>query len=270
MELRNKTAVLTGASGGIGSAIAERLAGAGARLILVGRNREGLQRQAERLSRRHGLPADRKPLPLDADIGTPEGRQSMAETCRREGIDILINNAGSQLFGLFVDQDEADIAALLALNLVAPLLLTRKLLPLLEARSEAAIVNIGSTFGSIGHPAFATYCASKAGLGGFSEALRRELAGGPVRVHHLAPRATRTALNDDRVSALNEALGNGVDEPSTVADALLELLASPRGRTRHLGWPESLFVRINKLFPAIVDRALGRQLALIRRHARDH
>jgi len=267
MELRDKTIVLTGASGGIGSAIAEGLAGAGARLILVGRNRAGLEHQAETLSRRHGLPAGGQHLPVDADIGTPEGRQAVAETCRREGIDILVNNAGSQLFGLFAEQDEAAIAALLAVNLVAPLLLTRQLLPLLEARGEAAIVNIGSTFGSIGHPGFAAYCASKAGLAGFSEALRRELADGPVRVHHLAPRATRTALNSDRVTALNDALGNGVDEPSVVAAALLDLLAAPRGLSRHLGWPERLFVRLNSLFPAIVDRALGRQLALIRHHA---
>ena len=96
------------------------------------------------------------------------------------------------------------------------MLLCQGLLPLLRNRPEAAIVNIGSTFGSIGHPGFATYCASKFGLRGFTETLRRELADTEVQVYYVAPRATRTDMNSAAVVQLNEELGNAMDPPDVV------------------------------------------------------
>ena len=128
------------------------------------------------------------------------------------------------------------------------------------------IVNIGSIFGSIGHPGFAAYCASKFGLKGFTEALQRELHGSSIRVLYLAPRATHTDLNSMAVTALNEALGNNVDSPEQVAKALMDILASKR-RQQYLGWPENLFVRLNGLFPGLVHNALVRKLHIIRHHA---
>ena len=128
-------------------------------------------------------------------------------------------------------------------------------------------VNIGSTFGSIGHPAFVAYSASKFGLRGFSEALRRELNGSTVKIHYLAPRATHTALNDDQVVAMNESLGNAMDDPCLVADELVRLLGEKHDKNRFLGWPEKLFVRINSLLPQLVDRALAKQLKTIRHYA---
>jgi short-subunit dehydrogenase len=120
--------------------------------------------------------------------------------------------------------------------------------------------------GYLGYPGHAAYCASKFALRGFSEALRRELADGPVRVLYLAPRATRTAMNGAEVCALNAELGVAMDEPATVAR---ELVAALRGSSpeRLLGLPERLFARLNQLVPALVDRALRRQLPIIRRHA---
>lgn len=93
------------------------------------------------------------------------------------------------------------------------MLLTHALLPLLQRAPEAAVVNVGSAFGALGHPGFTAYCASKFGLRGFTEALARELADGKIRVLYLAPRVTATAMNDSRVEALNTALGHVVDPP---------------------------------------------------------
>jgi len=87
-----------------------------------------------------------------------------------------------------------------------------------------------------------------------------------VRVLHLAPRATRTAMNGARARALNAELGVAMDEPALVARELLELLRRPV-RERLLGMPEALFARLNQLLPGVVDRALRRQLPIIRRHA---
>jgi short-subunit dehydrogenase len=147
------------------------------------------------------------------------------------------------------------------------MLLTRRLLPLLQSRKAATIVNVGSIYGYLGYPGFASYSASKFALRGFSEALRRELADGPVRVVYFAPRATQTPLNSAALVALNEQLGTAMDPPAKVARALMRLLRRPR-RERLLGMPERLFARINQWSPGLVDAGLRRQLETIRTHAR--
>jgi short-subunit dehydrogenase len=125
-------------------------------------------------------------------------------------------------------------------------------------------VFVGSTFGSIGFPGYTAYCASKFGLRGFSEALRRELADTPVQVIYVAPRATATAMNPEAVNELNQALGNTMDPPEKVAGAILEAMQKDEKR-RFLGWPEKLFVVINGVLPRIVDKAMLKQLPVIRR-----
>jgi len=154
------------------------------------------------------------------------------------------------------------------INLVVPIQLCQSLLPLLEAQPEAAIVNIGSTFGSIGHPGFSTYCATKFGLRGFTESLRRELADTSVKVFYIAPRATKTDMNSKAVVELNRELGNAMDEPAIVVNEVIRLLKTRRAGDYFLGWPEKLFVRINGLLPRVVDNAIGKQLAAIKRLAR--
>lgn len=128
-------------------------------------------------------------------------------------------------------------------------------------------MNVGSILGYLGYPGCAAYSASKFALRGFTEALRRELADGPVRVAYFAPRATRTALNSDALCALNTELGVAMDPPDAVAAALVRLVRQP-ARERLLGMPEKLFARLNQLLPGLVDGSLRRQLPLIRRHAR--
>lgn len=134
------------------------------------------------------------------------------------------------------------------------------------ARGDGQIVNIGSTFGRLAFPGHSAYSAAKHGLRGWSEALRRELAGTGVAVTYVAPRATRTPLNDARVDALNAALKTRVDEPGAVAPRIVRAIARRRAEVQ-LGWPERLLVRLNALFPRLVDRGLAARLPLIRRHA---
>ena len=181
------------------------------------------------------------------------------------GINLLVNNAGISDFHAFASQSPEVIRNLLDTNLLAPMLLTRSLIPLLLAAPAAQIVNIGSVFGQIGFPGFAAYCAAKAGLAGFTQALRRELADSSVEVRHFAPRATRTAINSAAVNAMNSELGTAEDTPQQVAAALLRFLEG-RAWQRILGAKERFFVLLNKLLPALPDGAIRAQLPIIRKY----
>jgi short-subunit dehydrogenase len=253
--------VLTGAAGGIGSAVARQLAQSGAALLLTDLRQEPLDRLAAELAANGS-----EPRTLAADVTTDAGRAALAAAAREHRANVLINAAGINPFGLFAEQSAADIAKAMSINAVAPILLCQALLPVLRERARAHIINVGSTFGSIGFPGFAVYSASKFAVRGFSEALRRELADTEIRVHYVAPRATSTALATDRVRAMNAELGVGMDSPVVVAQAIETVLRDER-RELLLGTPERWFAKINALLPAAVDRSLRRQLAIIRRHA---
>jgi short-subunit dehydrogenase len=260
MNLTDARIVLTGAAGGIGSMTAGWLANAGAKLILTDLKQEPLDRLATQLGAGTALAA------IAADVANDGGRASLVSAARQHEANVLINLAGINPFGLFAEQSSREIAAALSINTVAPILLCHALLPVLCERPSAHIVNVGSTFGSIGFPGFAAYSASKFAVRGFSEALRRELADTSVRVHYVAPRATKTALATDRVRALNAELGVGMDSPQTVAAAIVSALRDERAEIV-LGAPERLFAKLNALVPSLVDRSLRRQLAAVRRYA---
>lgn len=251
--------VLTGATGGIGAAAARALDKAGARLLLTARSGIALERLRREL---------RNPEHADvvADIGTAGGRAHLLAAAERFGANVLVNNAGTAKLALLEQNSDADIADIANINLIAPMLLCRDFIPLLRRCNTAAIVNVGSILGSIGYAGSTAYCASKFGLRGFTEALRRELADSAVQVIYFAPRATATALNSSAMQALNSELGNAVDDPDAVAAKLVAALEQP-GRDHLLGWPEALFVRINALFPSVVGNALRRQLQTIRHYA---
>lgn len=252
-------AVLTGASGGIGAAIATELAPRCALLILVGRNRAALE----------ALQRDLKGCPVHlvcGDLSAPATLAAIEAAARGlGGIDLLINNAGVSDFHAFDSQPSDAIAAMLATNLLAPMLLTQRLIPLLRAAPAAQIVNVGSVFGSIGFPGFAAYCASKAGLKGFTQALRRELSDSTIAVRHFAPRATRTALNSVAVNAMNDELKTTQDSPRQVARALLRFLDGGAWQ-RTLGAKERFFALVNAMLPGLPDSAIRAQLPVIRKH----
>lgn len=258
MQLKNKKVLLTGASGGIGQAVAQELAKHGAKLILIGRDEEKLQQFKQSIEGDH--------YSIVADINLPEGREEIVLHCQKISPDILINAAGVMDFNLYEKQDENSIKQMISTNLLSPMLLCQRIIPILQQSQEAAIVNIGSIFGSIGHPGFTAYCASKFGLRGFTEALQRELADSSIKVFYLAPRATKTDFNPDTVTALNEALGNTTDSPKRVAQELINVL-SGRQIQRFMGWPEKLFVQINAIFPGVVHNALVKKLPIVKQFA---
>ena len=259
MQLNEKTILLTGATGGIGRLVATRLHAAGARLVLGCFMEDALRDLNEELGGTH--------VTACADLSTVGGRQTVVDACiEAGGIDAVINLAGILDFGLFEQQSEGLLEKMVAINLTAPILLTSALLPQLQSKSQSVILNVGSIFGSIGHPGFTAYCATKSGLMRFSEALGRELADGTVRVAYIAPRATNTGLNDERVNGMNKELGIKTDSPELVADEIVATLLSS-ANVRYLGWPEKLFVKLNALLPSVVGSALIKNLAIIKRYA---
>lgn len=260
MNLQDKTVLLTGASGGIGQALARLLASKGARLILVGRNEQAMALLKKNLSypERHQIAIMERYS--DAEI--------VALAARFNGetkLDILINNAGTSRFALFEQQSFDDIREQIRTNIEIPSLLTRAMLDKFNARG--IVLNIGSIFGEIGHPAWSVYSATKAATHRLSEALGRELTDYGINVLYAAPRATETTLNSDDVYALNRKLGNSSDSPQFVAARLVNLLETEQKRYR-FGVMERVFVKINAWFPGLVDKALGKKLPMIQSYAR--
>ncbi|WP_345794211.1 SDR family oxidoreductase [Thauera sp. JM12B12] len=259
MELANCKVLLTGASGGIGQALVEQLCAAGAEVLAVARDPGPLAALMARFPGRVRRVA--------ADLADAAGLDAVAAAAQAwGGVDCVIQAAGVNRFGLLEQQDDAALAQQLTVNLLVPMQLTRRLLPLLRQPRRALLMFVGSTFGTIGFPGFSAYSASKFGLRGFAEALRRELADSGIRVLYLAPRATQTAMNADAVVAMNAALGVAMDVPQQVAAQIVQALRD-EAPERALGWPEKLFVRLNRLLPRVVDRALRKQLPTVKRFA---
>jgi short-subunit dehydrogenase len=263
MKLEAMRVLLTGATGGIGRVIAQRLLEEGAHVLLVARDAKALGSLAQSFV----FAADRVDTQA-ADLTQRAARGALCDVARQwhGGIDVLINNAGLNHFSMYEDLDAEQVDQIFAINLQAPMHLCHDLLPWLRTRKSAAIVNVGSVFGAIGYPGNVAYSAAKFAIRGFSEALRRELADSRVMVKHLAPRATRTAMNSSAVEEMNASLKVAMDPPERVAGELVSLLKRRRN-SAVVGWPEKLFVKVNAVLPGIVDRAVRGQLTTIRAFA---
>ena len=255
--------LLTGACGGIGSKIAEHFAASGHDLLLSDLNSGPLEKLAGRLIAAHKTRVD----VIAADLTSGENRNRVVREARVFRVNVLINAAGYNRFGMLENISDEDVERIFSINIISPILLTKALLPWLTSCESAHIVNIGSTFGSLGYAGFSCYSASKFSLRGFSEALRREIADTGVKVHYLAPRAVKTAFNEDAVNRMNEALGVAMDSPDVIPGAITRMLE--RGQSEHfIGSPEKYFVKLNALFQRLVDRGLAGQLSTIKQHAR--
>jgi short-subunit dehydrogenase len=261
MALKGKNVIVTGATGGIGSAIAKALDAAGCRLLLTGRNTARLTALGS------ALQGDDHFM-LATDLTSRAGIEQLGEAAAQFDASVLVNCLGVNQLAALAEANYSDVDDIIATNLTAPINVCRTLLPLLENQQKATIINVGSILGSIGYAGSTVYCASKFGLRGFTEALRRELADSNIKVVYFAPRATNTALNSDRARQMNQELGNAVDSPEWVARQLVSAMEVDKSLNRYLGWPERFFVKLNGLMPAVVDSALSRQLATIKRHCR--
>jgi len=256
MKASQARVVLTGASGGIGQPVAQALLKAGAAVMLVGRSAAGLTEQARELTRITGVQSPRVDFRA-ADLSRSEDLSSLSVLASAWGCNVLVHNAGLASFGRLQSLDARDIQAVVQTNLIAPMLLTQTMLPHLLAQPTAQVICVGSVLGRLGLPGFSVYSASKFGLRGFAEALRRELQDTAVKVQYLGPRSTHTDFNNEAVQAYNQATGTAMDSPQTVADELLALLESEAAE-RFVGFPESLAVRLNGLAPTWLDAGFKR------------
>lgn len=219
-----RSALVTGASRGIGAAVARALAAAGARVVLVSRTRELLERVAS------SLPGD--PVSIPADLSDPK---VPADVVRRahEALggapDIIVHAAGTFPMAAISDADDASLDEALALNAAAPLRLTRALLPALRARGTGHIVMIGSVADRTIFPSNAVYAASKHALRALHETLRAETRGSGLRTTLVSPSATDTPIWDPYHPDESPHLPSRADmlRAEDVADAVLWAVTRP-------------------------------------------
>lgn len=265
-------ALVTGAGGGIGAALAAALARRGARLALVDRNAEGLEATRAALG-------NRAEVSLHAlDLTDAEARDALpdaVEAAHGAAPAILVNNAGVAHDGTFEDLDAATFDRVMAVNFDAPVRLTRAFLPRMRALPRARIVLVSSLFGLIAPPGQSAYAASKFALRGFGEALRHELAASAVGVTLVHPGGVRTAIARDALlppgadPAAAAARARAFERnlklaPEKAAEIIVEgaLRRAPRVL---VGGDARLISLIQRLAPAghwrVVERLMARQPA---------
>lgn len=255
MELKGRTVLLTGASGGIGRPSALRVAAAGARVVLFARTEAPLAALAAEVAAAGG-----EALAIPGDVSRPEDcERAVSEATRRfGGVDALVNNAGIGYLRGLTEATEAEITRMVDVNLLGTVRMTRAALPALLQRPGAAIVNIGSMAGRVAPVHYAYYSATKFALSGLTESWRRELGPRGVRVTLLLPAAVETPFVDraGRSRALGKGPAGTILRPDQVASALLQAL---RRHPPDLYVPGSnrAFAWVNLIFPGISDRVMN-------------
>ena len=251
MQPDQKLVLVTGAGSGIGRELCIEAARRGMAVALCGRRPDALEATGALL---------RPTVPhfiIPADITRPDDRRRIVERIRNErgALDILINNAGLVEGGPLETFDDDALARTFQTNVIAPMALTRDLMPLLVAAKPSRVVNIGSIFGDIGYPEFTCYSATKFALRGFSIALRREWKQKGIGVTYAAPRATRTDAAAAFAGLIAKTKMN-MDPPEKVAQQIWGAIA--RGRDSvYAPAPERIYVLIQRLFPSVIDRSLS-------------
>lgn len=236
-DLTGKTALVTGASGGIGEAVARALHAQGATVGLHGTREEKLKELAADLGERA--------MVFPANLSDRDAVKALAADVleKMDGLDILVNNAGITRDGLFVRMSDENWDDVLEVNLTSVFRLTREIAYPMMRKKSGRIINITSIVGVTGNPGQANYCAAKAGMIGMSKSLAQEIASRGVTVNCIAPgfiaSAMTEALNDKQKDAILSAIpmkkmGEGAD----IAAAVLYLAAESgryvTGQTLHV------------------------------------
>jgi short-subunit dehydrogenase len=264
MNLNGKNILLTGAAGGIGQPLAFALSKKGAKLALVDRDQVRVDGLCDKINQLGG-----QATAIVTDFKTSEATPNPAQTVVDEamrllgGVDILINAAGILDFTLFEQQDAARIAQMMYINAVVPIQLAHAVLPQFMKQNGGQIVNIGSIFGSIGFPHYATYSASKFAMRGFSQALRRELIYNDIVITYIAPRAIKTAMNDEVASKMLAATKTAMDEPRVVVAEIIKAIEADK-QEHYIGQPESFFAWLNGFLPSAVSMGLKKPTKIAR------
>jgi short-subunit dehydrogenase len=254
--LTDKRALVTGASSGIGRALALELARQGADLVLLARRAERLEEVAAEISR-----LGRRAQIVAGDVTDPEVRRRALDAARDSlgGLDILVNNAGVGAHGRFADAGADRLRTIMEVNFFAPAELIRAALPLLREGQQPIIVNIGSILGKRACPHKSEYAASKFALHGFSEAIRAECAPLGIDVLVVAAGPTDTEHFDSLIEEHGE-LPWGEPRratPERVARSIVRAIRHGRHEivTSWRGW---FWVTLNRYAPWLVDRIMAR------------
>jgi short-subunit dehydrogenase len=242
-DFNGKVILITGASSGIGMALARKFSGLGAKLVLVARRGEILQSLKSELARPDG-----DVLIIPADIGNVADLEAVVKQSETHygHLDVLINNAGIVDTEPLENIDAERVLSLITTNLIAPINLIRLALPLLRKPTQAAIVNVTSTVGVTLVPRQATYGASKAGLNGFTDAMRRELHGTGISVSMVMPGLVNTPMlrgekNLEQTRQMLEETGMAIpgvslDEADDVADKVIHAIRHQKRDIIMGGW----------------------------------
>lgn len=257
-RFQNKTVIVTGGSDGVGAAVARRFADAGARLVLVARGRDKLERLADELRPRATVVT----VPMDVADHEACVRLFMLAEGEFGGIHILVNNAGYHERGPVEKVDAAALGRMIDVNLKAPVILSRLAIPYLRKSGGGAIVNVASLAGRTPVPGASTYSASKFGLRAFSFALGEELNGSGIKVAVVSPGPVDTGFimaNLDAVADIT--FSQPLSTADEVAQAIMELAVNDR-REQSMPASSGFLTTASYLFPA-----LGRALrpALVRK-----
>lgn len=253
MRLDGATALMTGAAGGLGTHLARALAGRGVDLALSGRNEAALAALCDEL-RARGVRAEA----VAADLSDP--RQAAGLFARAEAavgpVDLLVNNAGVEETVPYPGLDDDELQAMVAVDLVAPMLLARHALAAMTARGRGHVVNVGSLAGKGGVPYEAVYATTKAGLVGLTRSLRAELRGSPVGVSIVCP----GFVSGDGMYARMEGLGVRAPlplrpvPPARVVDAVLAAIERDVPEVLVSATPMRPLLALQELAPRLAER----------------
>ena len=221
MELKGKTAIVTGGTKGIGYMIAERLAKAGAAVFVCGRNKTELRDAISSLSAHGGAGGE------VCDVRSEDQVRMMIDECVRQfgGLDVLVNNAGVGYFGKTVEELTGEaFRQTIETNLHGVFYCCHYAIPEMKIRGGGYIINISSLAGQNAHPKMAAYNASKFGLNGFSEALMQEVRQDNIKVTYICPGSVNTSFGGDSPS--DEKMWQL--QPSDIAQVVVDLLEMPQ------------------------------------------
>src|ERR1700759_45776 len=242
-DLSGKTALVTGASGGIGGAIAKALHGQGAAVVLSGTRAEALEALQSELDTLHGSGRAFIAQANLSDIASVEALPKTAEEAAGAGIDILVNNAGITKDNLFMRMKDEEWDQVIAVNLTAAFRLSRAVLRGMMKKRWGRIIQITSVVGATGNPGQGNYAAAKAGLVGMTKSLAAEVASRGITVNAVAPGFIQTAMTDVLTEAQKEMISGripagrrGVPEEIAAACAYLasQEAAYVTGETIHI------------------------------------
>lgn len=251
VDLRDKVVIVTGASSGIGLAVARGFAAEGARLVLAARRTEKLHEIADELTATYGAST----LVVPTDVTEEAGCTGLVEAAmaRFGYIDVLVNNAGVTMVGAFHMQDPGTLQQLLQVNVYGYLRLTQLVIPSMLRRRAGHIVNVGSVVGRFYPPGMVGYVASRAAILGFTEALRRELTGTGICVSLVMPTWTRTAIASEAEFDMVASAGLPVDDVETPAAAIIEAVRRRRRTVMLGGVRMAALFSMEALAPRLVD-----------------